>query len=136
MQTKVLVIAVVKKENTILMRKKPEGSPPYSETWYLFGAEIVAGENPEEAIIEEIRLKSGITVSVNHRISWDIEVKNDLDGIEKFFVYLDIECEYESGEITVGEGIERIEWVKIEDLSRYDIVPPSRALFKKLGYLG
>ena len=69
------------------------------------------------------------------KISWDTEVKKDLDGIEKFFVYLDVECQYESGAIVVAEGIEKIEWVKLKDLYRYDIVPPSKTLFKKLGYV-
>lgn len=135
MQTKVLIVAVVKKDGTILMRKKPAGSPPYTETWYIFGAEATSDVDPDEAIINEVRLKSGITVKVTNKISWDTEVKNDLDGIEKFFVYLDVECEYESGDIIVAEGIEKIEWVKPEDLSNYDVVPPSRILFEKLGFL-
>jgi hypothetical protein len=67
------------------------------------------------------------------KISWDTEVKKDLDGIEKFFVYLDIECQYEAGNIVVAEGIEKIEWVKPEDLHCYDIVPPSEILFQKTG---
>ena len=74
-------------------------------------------------------------MTVTSKISWDTEVKNDLDGIEKFFVYLDVECEYGSGEIVVAEGIEKIEWVNPENLSLYDIVPPSRILFEKLGYI-
>lgn len=135
MQTKVLLVAVVKKDGAILMRKKPADSPPYNETWYIFGAEVTSDVDPNQAIIDEVRSKSGVTVSVKNKISWDTEVKNDLDGIEKFFVYLDVECEYVSGDIIVGEGIEKIEWVKPEDLITYDIVPPSRILFKKLGYL-
>ena len=135
MQTKVLIVAVVKKDGAILMRKKPDGSPPYKETWYIFGAEATSNVDPDQAIIDEVRSKSGVNVTVTSKISWDTEVKNDLDGIEKFFVYLDVECEYGSGEIVVAEGIEKIEWVNPENLSLYDIVPPSRILFEKLGYI-
>jgi hypothetical protein len=135
METKVLIVAVVKKDGAILMRKKPAGSPPYKETWYIFGATATHSVDPDDAIIAEIYGKSGITVSVQKKISWDTEVKKDLDGIEKFFVYLDVECQYESGAIVVAEGIEKIEWVKLKDLYRYDIVPPSKTLFKKLGYV-
>ncbi len=135
MQTKVLIVAVVKKDGAILMRKKPAGSPPYLETWYIFGAEATSDTDPDQAVIDEVRSKSGVTVNVKNKISWDTEVKNDLDGIRKFFVYLDVECEYESGEIIVAEGIEKIEWVRPEDLANYDIVPPSRILFEKLGYI-
>lgn len=135
MQTKVLIVGVVKKDGAILMRKKPAGSPPYKETWYIFGAEATSDVDPDQAIIDEVRVRSGVSVVVTNKISWDTEVKHDLDGIEKFFVYLDVECEYISGDIVVGEGIEKIEWVQQEDLSSYDIVPPSRILFEKLGYL-
>jgi hypothetical protein len=135
MQTKVLIVGVVKKDNAILMRKKPEGSPPYKETWYIFGIEATSDVNPDDAIIAEVLSKSGVTVTVMNKISWDTEVKYDLDNIEKFFVYLDVECKYVSGEIQVAEGTEKIEWVRMEDLTDYDIVPPSRILFEKLGYL-
>jgi hypothetical protein len=135
MQKKVLIVGVVKKDNAILMRKKPEGSPPYKETWYIFGIEATSDVNPDDAIIAEVLSKSGVTVTVMNKIAWDTEVKYDLDNIEKFFVYLDVECEYVSGEIQVPEGTEKIEWVRLEDLTNYDIVPPSRILFEKLGYL-
>ncbi len=135
METKVLIVAVVKKDGAILMRKKPDGSPPYKETWYIFGAVASHDVDPDEAVKAEVLEKSGITVSVTDKISWDTEVKHDLDGVKKFFIYLDVECEYLSGDIVVAEGIEKIEWVKPEDLDSYDIVPPSRVLFEKLGYL-
>jgi len=135
MQTKVLVVGIVKKDDAILMRKKPEGSLPYKETWYLFGGEVTSEVSPDKAIIDEVFVKAGINVAVKNKISWDTEIKHDLDDIEKFFVYLDVECEYISGDIKVGKGIEKIEWVKPEDLPSYDIVPPSRILFEKLGYI-
>src|SRR5882672_10654558 len=126
MQTKVLIVGVVKKDGAILMRKKPAGSPPYKETWYIFGVEATFDVNPDQAIINEVLAKSGVHIAVKNKISWDTEVKHDLDGVEKFFVYLDVECEYVSGDIQPAKGIEKIEWVKPEDLPSYDIVPPSR----------
>lgn len=130
-----MIVAVVKKDDAILMRKKPDGSPPYKETWYIFGAEATYDVDPDEAIIADVLAKTGVTVAVSHKISWDTEVKNDLDGVKKFFIYLDVECHYVSGKIQVAEGIEKVEWVQTEDLDSYDIVPPSRILFKKLGYM-
>lgn len=135
MQTKVLIVGVVKKDGAILMRKKPDGSPPYKETWYIFGAEATPDMSPDETIKTEVLTKSGAHVRVTNKISWDTEIKNDLDGIKKFFIYLDIECEYESGDLQVASGIEKLEWVRPEDLAKYDIVPPSRILFQKLGYM-
>jgi len=53
--------------------------------------------------IDEVLAKSGVTVKVTNKISWDTEVEDDLDGVEKLFVYLDVECEYVSGDIHVAE---------------------------------
>ncbi len=117
------------------MRKKPYGSAPYEETWYLFGGVLTPKTTPDEAIKNELLIKAVINISVTNKISWDTEIKHDLDGIEKFFVYLDVLCEYESGELRLSDGIEKLEWLKPEDLKDYDIVPPSRVLFKRLGYM-
>ena len=135
MQTKVLIIGIVQKDGAILMRKKPDGSAPYKETWYLFGGELKPETTPEQAIVDEVFIKTGLNIKVTNKLSWDTEIKHDLDGVEKLFIYLDVECEYVSGEIKLGEGIEKIEWIMPQDLGKYDIVPPSRILFKKLGYI-
>ncbi len=133
--TKVLIIAVIKKGETILLRKKPEGAPPYKETWYLFGAELEPGVSLEDSLNKLLQHQTGIQIRVVEQASWDTEVKNDLDDVLKQFVYLDVICEYVSGELTPGPGIERLEWASVDRLSEYDLVPPSRILFKKLGYL-
>lgn len=117
------------------MRKKLDGSPPYKETWYLFGAEATPDKSPNEALKEHIKQQVGIDIAVAKKFSWDTEVKNDLDGVKKFFIYLDVLCKYESGELTLSPGIEKLEWAEIEKLEDYDLVPPSVEVFKKLGYL-
>ena len=135
METKVLIVAVVEKDGNILMRKKPAGSPPYDETWYIFGATATPDVDPDEAVIAEVKSKSGANVTIRSKVSWDTEIKNDLDGVRKFFVYLDVICDYVDGDLIPGEGIEKLEWVAKENLAHYDIVPPSRILFEKLGYI-
>jgi hypothetical protein len=136
MQTKVLIVAVVENEaGEILMRKKPAGSPPYPETWYIFGAELVPGDPLNETLRAHITKQAGIETQVTKELSWDTEVKADLDGATKQFVYLDVQCDYVSGELQLSDGIEKLEWVPKDRLTEYDIVPPSKVLFKKLGYV-
>ncbi len=136
MQTKILIIALIEHNGKILLRKKPDGAPPYKETWYLFGVEINNGDqNFEELLNKQIHEQTGINISIIERLSWDTEIKNDHDGEEKLFVYLDCKCIYLNGELTPGKGIEKLEWVSKENLSSYDLVPPSKKLFSKLGYL-
>jgi 8-oxo-dGTP pyrophosphatase MutT (NUDIX family) len=135
MQIKVLIIAIIKKDNSVLMRKKPDGSPPYRQTWYLFGAQATPDTSPDEALKKHVKNQAGIDIRIDKKFSWDTEVKQDLDGVEKFFVYLDVLCEYTAGEPTLTPGIEKLEWVEIDRLKDYDIVPPSVEVFKKLGYI-
>lgn len=135
MKTKVLIIGVVLKNDSVLMRKKPDGSLPYKETWYLFGGELTPEVTPAKAIINEVKTKTGIDIKVMENLSWDTEVKEDLDGEEKLFIYLDTICEYVGGDLTPSEGIEKLQWVPKGELEGYDIVPPSKVLFKKLGYI-
>lgn len=135
METKVLIVAVVENNDKVLMRKKPDGSSPYDETWYIFGAVATPEVSIDEAVRREVKLKSGVDVVVRSKVSWDTEIKHDLDGVKKFFVYLDVICEYVGGELKAGEGVEKVEWVDKVSLGEYDIVPPSRVLFRKLGYI-
>lgn len=136
METKVLIVAIIRNDKgEILLRKKPDGSPPYKETWYIFGAELVAGQPIEATLQAHIRQQTGLEISVEQRIGWNTEVKADLDGVTKQFVYLDVICHDLGGTLTPAPGIERLEWVATERLHEYDNVPPSVILFKKLGWL-
>jgi|SRR3989344_1441479 len=135
METKILIIAVVQKGNQVLLRKKPDGSPPYKETWYLFGGELVAGSKPEKILQGTLKAQAGINIKLVKELGWDTEVKKDHDGVEKMFVYLDAICEYVDGEIVPSPEIEKLEWVDFDKLKDYDLVPPSRKLFSKLGYV-
>lgn len=135
MKTKILIIGNILKDGSVLMRKKFAGSEPYEETWYSFGVEFVAGEDPGETFKKYIKDLVGVDVSPVQNFFWDTETKKDHDDTEKQFIYLDLECEYVSGEPVVPEGHEKIEWIPLEKLSTIDVVPPSVSMFKKLGYL-
>lgn len=132
---KILVIGVVRNGDTVLMRKKPAGSKPYTETWYSFGCEFVPGEDIETSFSQYLIKYIGITVKPIKRLSWGAEVKEDHYGIPTQFIYLDVEFTYKAGEIRVPDELEKVEWVPIDALKELDIVPPSVALFKELGYI-
>lgn len=135
MEKQILAIGVVRDGDRILMRKKPEGSPPYAQTWYLFGAYVNPEDDFEQALAETIKSQAGVDVRVAEKIGEDEEIKPNNEGIETNFVYFDYLCEYLGGELVPGEGIEKLEWASVGDLENYDLVPPSEKLFKKLGYL-
>ncbi len=132
MKTSILVISHIKKGNAFLFRKKPDGPPPYKETWYGFGAPL-DGDNrdPELAIVTTVKKQTGVDIKVTERLWWDTETKPDHDGEETFFVYLHTVAEYVSGDLKPGAGIEKLEWVDVADLGSYAIVPPSTAFLER-----
>jgi len=135
MLNKILIIGVIKKDNTILMRKKFPGSQPYKETWYSFGCEFVPGEAPEDTFQKYIKNLLSIDISPLRQLSWDTEKKSDYDGIEKQFIYLELEFSYVSGQHIVPSEFEDVQWIALEKLKDLDVVPPSVQLFKRLGYV-
>lgn len=137
MKTKILNIAIIENNGKVLMRKKPAGSLPYAETWYSFGGDVIDGISPEDAAKNIVKKQAGIDIKLRENIGWDSEIKDDLDGERKQFIYLDSIYNYVGGDLKIGEGenIEKLEWIPIEDFPKYDIVPPSMILYKKLGYI-
>lgn len=133
---KTLIIAVIENDDSILMRKKPFGSEPYKETWYLFGCEPVGDQDNPTTLKSYLKNEFNVDVEVNNeQISFANEVKTDHDGIEKFFTYINMRCRYLGGTPKVPKGIERVDWVPKNKLSEYDLVPPSAKLLKGLGYI-
>lgn len=137
MKTKILNIAVIENNGKILMRKKPDGSLPYKETWYLFGGEVHDGNKPEEATKEIVKLQTGINIILRENLNWNTETKSDLDSETKQFIYLNSLYDFVDGNLKIGDNqnIEKLEWISIENLNNYDIVPPSVILLKNMGYI-
>ena len=135
MQDKQVIVAIIENGSKILLRKKPNGSPPYKETWYLLGTEAVVGEDINKTITNYLKNEVGIEVELVREIGKDEEIKQDHDGKTKRFIYTDILWKYKNGEPILPMGTEKIEWVEKEKLKSYDLVPPSVALFKKIGYI-
>jgi hypothetical protein len=136
MLTKELIIAVVDNGNELLMRKKPAGSFPYTEMWYLFGCEHVPRQNDERTMKEYLNKEIGIEVDVDSRsIPSAQETKPDHDGVTKLFTYTNLLCHYVSGIPQIPKGAEKIEWLLIEKLAEYDLVPPSVKLLREMGYM-
>jgi len=137
MKMEVQILAIITRDDSVLLRKKPDGSPPYKETWYSgFGAVLDTDHtDPENELIKAVKNKIGIDVTISKRLWWDTEVKPDHDGVETFYIWLHCLCEYASGDLRIADEWEKLEWIPKSDLSKYDIVPPARRLFKRLEYL-
>jgi len=135
MKTVIMAIAVIKKDNQILIRKFDAERNPYKEPWGLFGGRLEGDGTVVELLNIELKKRWNMEVTINEKLGWDEDQKADLDGEEKRFVYLDALCELANGDPNPANPNEELKWVPIDKLSDYKHVPPSVKLFKKLGYL-
>jgi len=135
MKTVVMAIAVIKKDDRILLRKFDPERNPYKEPWGLFGGRLEGEGTVVELLNKDLSERWNMTVSISERLSWDEDQKLDHDGDEKRFIYLDALCELSTGTPSPVNPNEELKWVAIDDLKDYDHVPPGVTLFKKLGYL-
>lgn len=133
---KILSIGVIQKENAILLRKKPDGSMPYKQTWYLFGGEVNFKNSPKNALIKQVFNQTNVEIKPLKLLLPSFEIKNDLDKKKKLFIYINYLCKYVSGDLKIRDNmIEKLEWVEIGNLAKYDLVPPTRKLFHKMGLI-
>lgn len=66
MKTTVLAVCDIKKDDAFLFRKKPDGSLPYKETWYAFGAPLDGNNrDPELAIKTLVKKQTSVDVTVS-----------------------------------------------------------------------
>jgi hypothetical protein len=132
---KKLIIGVIKRDNQILLRKKFANSKPYKETWYLFGCEPELGKEPSQIFIDYAKNNLGINIEFNRILPVNTETKEDHDGITKKFIYIAMEFNYIDGKPLLPESHEKIEFINIDNLKNTDLVPPSKKLFKQIGYI-
>jgi len=135
MNTVLMPIAVVKKEDRILIRKMDPEKSPYAELWALFGGRVEGNDSILDALNRELSDRWNFTVSITEKLWWNEEIKVDHDGEEKRFIYLDVLCSIADGEPKPINNKELLQWVLVSELNQYDVNPPTRTLLAKLGYL-
>jgi ADP-ribose pyrophosphatase YjhB (NUDIX family) len=136
MKTVLMVVAVVKAQDKVLIRKMDPAKSPYKELWALFGGRIEGEGSTQELLNKELLSRWDFEVRISEKLWWDEEIKIDHDGEEKRFVYIDAICEIETGEPTAINKNETLEWVVPRELSSYDLNPPTRTLLQRLDYIG
>ena len=135
MKTVLMAVAVIKKDNQILIRKFDPAKNPYQEPWGLFGGRLEGDGDVVNALNHELQERWSMTVSIDKRVGWDQEQKVDHDDEEKRFIYLDALCNLVAGDPKSKNPNEELKWVNIADLHNYELNPPSAKLLRELGYI-
>lgn len=134
MKTVLMAIAVIKKDDQILIRKFDPARNPYNEPWGLFGGRLEGDGTVVEMLNRELQERWNMTVTITEQLTWDEDQKVDHDGEAKRFIYIDALCDLASGDPAPVNPNEELKWVPINNLADYPQVPPGVRLLKKLGY--
>jgi 8-oxo-dGTP diphosphatase len=122
--------AVVWDGSRVLLERR--GKPPAQGTWSLPGGLIELGETAEEAVRREVAEECGIEVTVGPLLGLFEPIDRDQEGRVRFhFVVLDFLARYRSGELRAGDDAADLCWVPYEELSRYPLMPPTRAMIDR-----
>ena len=135
MKNRLIVSAVIKNGNKILLGKKPKNVGPYPNTFHIPGGGVNTNENVEDAIIREVKEETGLEIKNLVKIAWDTDIEPDKKGEETYYTFLQFTCDFSSGNLKAGDDMHTFEWIDIKDLSNQKLNKPTKILFKKLGYL-
>lgn len=136
MKTVFMAIAIIMRDDQILLRQMDPAKNPYTEPWGLFGGRLDGDGTVQDLLNSELKARWNMTVQITERLWWGEDQKQDHDGEEKLFIYIDARCSLDSGRIpNPVNPNEHLEWVRVADLAAYSFNPPSQEVLKKLGYL-
>jgi ADP-ribose pyrophosphatase YjhB (NUDIX family) len=135
MKTRVIVSAVIEKNNDLLFGKKRTNIGPYPNTWHLIGGGVDDGELLSDAIKREIKEEAGVEVEIIKPLGFDEDFEPNKHGETTHYIFLVFQTKYVSGKITADDDIEQLEWIPRSKLSEVSLNKPSIKLFKKMGYL-
>jgi len=136
MKNRLIVAAVIKNGDKILLGQKPKGRGPYPNTWHIPGGGINPDiENCEDAILREVKEETGLEVKNLKRAAWDTDIEPDKNGEPTYYIFLQFMSELAGGKLKAGDDMQHFEWIGVKDISQYNLNKPTKNLFKKLGYL-
>lgn len=135
MKTRVIVSAVIEKDNKLLFGRKKKDVGPYPNTWHLIGGGVNDGESLQDAIRREVTEESGVVIEIVKSFGFGDDYEPDKHGETTHYIFLVFLAKYISGEIKAGDDIEKLEWFSKDKLSQIELNRPSIKLFKEIGYI-
>ncbi len=124
MELRPRVAAIVPKRNSILLVQHKKGNMSY---WIPPGGGVEAGELIHNAVRREVKEETNVDVSVKRPIYYDDFFGGTKHHMEFFFL-----CEYEGGQVELGEDHEKdsregmlkdVKFVPMDELQDYTILP-------------
>ncbi len=135
MKTRLIVSAVIKKDDSVLFVKKPENIGPYPNTWHIPGGGVEENETLEDAIKREIKEETNLEVTNLKPLMFLDDVEPDKHGEQTHYVFLIYTANWQSGTTRSGDDITQFEWIQVDKIKEIAVPRPSVEVFKQLSYI-
>ena len=124
MKNILVVAALIKKDNNILIARRSTGDENVLGKWEFPGGKVEPNETEEHAIEREIKEEFELDIKANKYITNNVcEYPTKTVDLRLY------ECEYISGEFKLHDHSE-YKWVNINKLLNYDLAPADIPLAK------
>lgn len=126
MKNILVVAALIKKNNDVLIARRSTGDENVLGKWEFPGGKVEPNETEEHAIEREIKEEFELDIKANKYIANNVcEYPTKIVDLRLY------ECEYISGEFKLHDHSE-YKWVNIKELLNYDLAPADIPLAKYL----
>lgn len=129
MKTILVVAALIKKDNNVLIARRSTGDENVLGKWEFPGGKVEPNETEGHAIEREIKEEFELDIKANKYITNNVcEYPTKIVDLRLY------ECEYISGEFKLHDHSE-YKWVNINELLNYDLAPADIPLAKYISNL-
>ena len=135
MKTRVIVCALISKDDKYLFIKQNKSGGAYPNTLHIPGGGIDEGEDVDLAVRREIFEETGVRVKNLVRYNFDADVV-EYKGNPTHLIFLQYTCEWDFGDAVAGSDAAEIIWLSKNEIRASDHSPPSQRLLRGLGLLG
>ena len=139
MKTRVIVSAVIENsKGEISIGRKPSNQGVYLDAWHLPGGGINKGETLEEGLKREVKEETGLDITDIEPIIFSdgVAMKHKDGETEKvYMIFHDFKCLSKTDNFTPNDDLENLKWVAKSEIKDYNLTPPSKFLFKFLGWI-
>lgn len=126
MKNILVVAALIKKDNNVLIARRSTGDENVLDKWEFPGGKVEPNETEGHAIEREIKEEFELDIKANKYITNNVcEYPTKTVDLRLY------ECEYISGEFKLHDHSE-YKWVNINELLNYDLAPADIPLAKYL----
>ena len=122
--------AVILNGGQVLLAQR--GKEPNKGKWTLPGGAIELGETARQAIEREVREECGIVVQAGDVVQVVDLIQPDETGALRFhYVVIDFACQYVDGELTAGDDVADVRWVRPDEFDALNVAQRTREVIAR-----